>query len=67
MEEPLLLNFRVFTLKLVSVRKFRNFTVAPFQENMSSRILTRFSPSFDCLANAFTDTFFAISNLRNYM
>ena len=27
MVEPLSLNFRVFTVKLVSVRKFRNFTV----------------------------------------
>ena len=27
MVEPLSLNFRVFTVKLVGVRKFRNFTV----------------------------------------
>ena len=27
MVEPLSLKFRVFTVKLVSVRKFRNFTV----------------------------------------
>ena len=30
MVEPLSLNFRVFTVKLVGVRKFRNFTVLRF-------------------------------------
>ena len=33
MAEPLSLNFRVFTVKLVGVRKFRNFTVS-FNDNM---------------------------------
>ena len=33
MVEPLMLNFRVFTVKLVGVRKFRNFTVLQLLPN----------------------------------
>ena len=50
MVEPFSLNFRVFTVKLVSIRKFRNFTVFSILQNTpegmsdSSFHLAKFSP-----------------------
>ena len=45
MVEPLSLNSRVFTVKLVGVRKFRNFTVSPNTHLLCTNIVCHFFDS----------------------
>ena len=56
MVEPLILNFRAFTVKLVGVRKFRNFTV----NTLSASCMTVLSILPECLK--FASCFYSQAN-----